>query len=518
MGTYSLARLFFFAAWMVPTACLIDGGLPIERIVAAFCATAVSGVLLAGLPSPGFRIARLLLTLCLPLSLLWIGYVSLNGMGPTSADAAGALAHTNPAEALTAVRLLANYKSVFVGLCQVSLIGASYACTLPRESPYAAGIFAGSLLVVMVNAWIPRLVHPVPAFLPGRDDLQNVPYGAVADLIDSLVDQQEIMASRSTGGGRRIADEAHVADRIDAIFVLGETFRYDALKNLKSGALDSLRQRVAGGLGVILPKVCASADSTAVSVPMLLTGTSPEHQPDAATAPSGLARLAAAGYRTAFISNQGLHFFSDEKRDFVWNAKGYANQYDDAMLPIASTFMARNSQVNKAVVIHLMDSHAAYEDRYPPTAEPVGLDKEQTEALRYSRANAHTLEVLDHIAAMIDALPTPAFVVYVSDHGENLWADHNGMHFHISARTTAVAGYVPSFVLWNAAFARAYQPTARLQRLLAAPSVAHVDVFAIWMNFAGLSTEPSPSDQPKIFGKAMLTDPVAAIPCSTLAP
>jgi glucan phosphoethanolaminetransferase (alkaline phosphatase superfamily) len=518
MRMYYRARLFFFAAWVVPTACLFGGGLPIERIVAACCAAAMSGCLLAALPAAGFRAARLLTAICLPLSLMWIGYVSLNGMGPTSNDALGTLANTNVAEALAAVRLVANYKSVFIGLLQVMLIAASYACTVSGQTPYSGAIVAVSLLVLMVNAWIPHFVHTVPSFLPGRDDLQNTPYGSLADLMDSWLDNRQILASRSSGAGRNIPREQRVRTRIDAIFVLGETFRFDALKDIKSGSLAALDQRSRAGLGVLLPKVCASADSTAVSVPMLISGTSPDHQQDAANAPSGLARLAAAGYKTAWISNQGAVFFEDETRDFIWAAKGYASEYDEALLPIASTFLARNSQINKALLIHLMDSHAAYEDRYPPMAEPVGLDAEQTEALRYRRANAHTLQLLSTIAAMIDGIPTPAFAVYVSDHGENLLADHNGMHYHFAARTTAVAGYVPSFVFWNPAFSQAYQPNVRLRQIAAAPTVAHADIYKIWMNFAGLSAELSPTDNPKIFGKAKLTDPVAAIPCASLAP
>jgi hypothetical protein len=209
---YHLARLFFFAAWVVPTTCLIGGGLPSERIVAAFCAAAISGGLLAGLPVTAFRAARLLTAICLPLFLIWIAYVSLNGMGPTSNDALGTLANTNVAEALTAVRLVTNYKSVSIGLLQAMLIAASYACTVSRQTPYSGAIVAASLIALMVNAWIPRFVHTVPSFLPGRDDLQNAPYGSLADLIDTWLDNREVLASRSSGAGRQIPSEPRQYD------------------------------------------------------------------------------------------------------------------------------------------------------------------------------------------------------------------------------------------------------------------------------------------------------------------
>jgi glucan phosphoethanolaminetransferase (alkaline phosphatase superfamily) len=517
----AVARLLFFAAWVCPTIVLVGGGLPAERIIAAFCAAALSGALLSALPVRGFRAARLLTVIVLPLSWLWIGYVSLNGMGPTSNDALGALANTNVAEAWTAVHLIANDKSISIGILQALLLAASYACGTPRQSLYSGAIVAASLVVLMANAWIPRLLPSAPAFLPGRDDLQNVTYGSLWDMLDTWVDNRLILGSRSAPGmGRRIPNEPRVLQDIDAIFVLGETFRFERSEYLgeERRAWSSLNERFRAGLGVSLPKVCASADSTAVSVPMLVSGTSPQNHEDAARAPSGLARLAAAGYETAWISNQGAGFFDDERRDLLWMAKGYAHQYDDALLPIASAFLNRKDRRNRALLIHLMDSHADYEDRYPSAAEPGGINDEQREVLRYSRATDHTVMLLAKIAAMIDAIPTPAFAVYVSDHGENLLADHNGIHYHIGARTTAKAAYVPSVVFWNSAFLHASNPNDRLRGLVEAPSLAHADVYRIWMNFAGLPAELSPTADPKILGKAKLTDKVSAIPCTSLSP
>jgi glucan phosphoethanolaminetransferase (alkaline phosphatase superfamily) len=517
----AVARLLYFAAWVCPTMALIGGGLPTDRIIAAFCAAALSGAVLSALPVTGFRVARLLTVIVLPLSWLWIGYVSLNGMGPTSIDALGALANTTVAEAWTAVHLIANGKSICIGILQAALLATSYVCGTPRQTLYGGAIGAASLVALMVNAWIPRLVPNAPSFLPGRDDLQNIPYGSLWDMLDTWVDHRTVLGQRLPPGmERRIPKEARVQEDIDARFVLGETFRFERSGNLgeERRAWSALNERFRAGLGVMLPKVCASADSTAVSVPMLVSGTSPEHQGDAARAPSGLARLAAAGYETAWITNQGRGFFDDEKKDFFWMAKGYANQYDDALLPIATAFLNRQPRRNKALLIHLMDSHAAYDDRYPPMAEPDGINAEQREALQYTRANDHTIMLLAKIAAMIDATPTPAFAVYVSDHGENLLTDHNGIHYHIGARTTAKAGYVPSVVFWNSSFLHASKPDERLRQFVAAPSLAHADVYNIWMNFAGLQAELSPTAEPKIFGKAQLTDRVSAIPCTSLSP
>jgi glucan phosphoethanolaminetransferase (alkaline phosphatase superfamily) len=170
------------------------------------------------------------------------------------------------------------------------------------------------------------------------------------------------------------------------------------------------------------------------------------------------------------------------------------------------------------MLVHLYDSHAPYVDRYPSMPEPHDFDNERLEALRYERANEHTLAVLSKISTMIDALPRPAFAIYVADHGENLLVDHNGLHYHIGARVTTRSGYVPAFVFWNKAFRDTYRPIERLQPLLAAPSLAHVDVYNLWMNFSGLPVELSATADPKILGKVRVTDTLGAVSCSSLPP
>jgi hypothetical protein len=71
-------------------------------------------------------------------------------------------------------------------------------------------------------------------------------------------------------------------------------------------------------------------------------------------------------------------------------------------------------------------------------------------------------------------------------------------------------------VFWNDAFRQSLDPQARLQRDLSAPSLAHVDVYNIWMNFAGLDVDLAPTADPKILGKISLTDAKSAVSCADL--
>ena len=512
---FALARPLFFAAWVCPTIALLFGELPLARIIAAALATVLCGAVLATLPPRAFRAARVLTCLIFPLSWMWVGYVALNGSGPTAIDALTAIVNTNASEASTALSLMVNSRSIFIGVLQAILFIASYLSTMAPFDASGRAMLAGSLIALTLCTWA-QLSLDGPGFLPERRDWQNFPYGSLVDLIATWVEHPRIVRAPAKID-RRVPTDGPVMQPIDAIFVVGETFRFDRDGNgLKdSEAFGPLARRFNRGLGVMLPKVCASADATAISVPMLVTGVPPRRYEEAETAPSGLARLASAGYMTAWITAQADPWFGNERRHLVWVSK---EGYDDVMLPVVSAFLRRRDPRNKAVLLHLMDSHAAYLERYPPAAEPSGLDREQTEVLRYRRANDHTLALLSKIADMLDDLPVPAFAVYVSDHGENLLADHNGLHFHIGARTTAKAAYVPSIAVWNSAFLHAADPAARLKRDLAASSLAHADVYNVWMNFAGIPIDLEPTPEPEILGKVRLSDLKGAVPCSALEP
>ena len=512
----ALARPLFFAAWACPTIALLFGELPVVRIIAAVLAVMLSGAAISTLPPTGFRLVRLITCLIFPLTWLWVGYVTLNGNGPTAIDALTALENTNSSEAYTALGLMVNARSVLIGLLQAGLLAGSYLSGTTRFGPLLRATLAAALVAITTCAWAQLLWTHGAAFLPTRQDWENFPYGSLIDLIDTSMEHPRVVRAAAKIE-RRVSAEARVKQSIDAIFIVGETFRFDRdwsdLKSRQSFA--PLAKRINEGLGVLLPKVCASADGTALSVPMLVTGVPPARREEAETAPSGLARLGAAGYATAWISAQNDWWFRDEHHNlFRVLDKGY----DDALLPLVSAFLGRRDSRNKAIVLHLMDSHAAYLDRYPPMDEPVGLDREQAEVLRYHRANDHTLALLSKIAALLDSLSVPAFAIYVSDHGENLLADHNGLHFHLGARTTAKAAYVPSFVFWNSAFRQAVDPETRLKDDLAAPSLAHADIYSIWMSFGGIPTVVAPTKEPEIFGKVSLTDVKGAVPCSALAP
>jgi glucan phosphoethanolaminetransferase (alkaline phosphatase superfamily) len=352
----TLARPLFFAAWVCPTIALLLGDLPRERMGAALLSAVSSGALLAALPPRGFRTARSITLTLLPLSWLWVAYVTLNGSGPTAVDALTTLVNTNTAEASGALRLMVNPASIFIGLLQAILLIASYFGGAIRFGAASRAVLAATLAWIMIGAWAQVLLSGPIRVLPTSNDWQNFPYGSLAELIGAGFSHPELLR-RHAQVDRRVPVEARVTQSIDSIFVVGETFRFDRDLSAvrKSSAWSAIQMRLDEGLGALLPKVCASADATAISVPMLLTGVSPQNADQAAGTPSGLARLDAAGYATAWISNQDDNWLADEHRNLVWLSKGFNGVYDDVVLPVMSAFLHRKDPRNKGLVVHLID-------------------------------------------------------------------------------------------------------------------------------------------------------------------
>ena len=108
-------------------------------------------------------------------------------------------------------------------------------------------------------------------------------------------------------------------------------------------------------------------------------------------------------------------------------------RYDDELLPVWRSFM-REPGKRKFAVVHLMGSHTEYARRYPPERSPISgadvmektprrwLDKGMARTVaEYDNSIAFTDSILGELINETEATERPAMVVYISDHGENVY-------------------------------------------------------------------------------------------------
>jgi glucan phosphoethanolaminetransferase (alkaline phosphatase superfamily) len=170
---------------------------------------------------------------------------------------------------------------------------------------------------------------------------------------------------------------------------------------------------------------------------------------------------------------------------------------------------------------HLYGEHFYYEKRYPGGlfgTEPSDLANDALVTLRYERAAEYGAHVLLMAANLLDAQKEPAFLVFTSDHGENLPTDGTGKRYHAGPSSGKFDTIVPALVLWNQAFADTGNPALLNNLLKAKGLIAHRDVAKAWLTLSGMPGDLHPTPNPMTWGARRPGEPVGVIACSMLGP
>jgi glucan phosphoethanolaminetransferase (alkaline phosphatase superfamily) len=531
-------RLALAGAWFVPTMVVVMRTPMPPRAAAMVGWSLAASVTAAFLPGNGLLAALVAAWMSLPVMIWWLGYASLNGLGP-GWEAAQAVFGVGPAGMIEAARIAVQSPGILLGLAAhatllviatVSWRAARDRPEQPEDAGAAQRIFlAGLAPLAFAMVWqtadrnAPALMSPIDGFGSALGT-----YAALANKAaeHALIDYGEDRVRAPVEATTKITSP------MLSIFVVGESVRADVFghRNAARGPwTKALDERIGRGLGRWLPATCASANGTQMSVPMLVTGTDPDHKADSDRAPSGLARLKGAGYTTAWITNQELLVFKEQGHDYTWIGPDvYRYRYDEVMIPLAQAFAGPLLGANaatagpRAILLHELGAHFEYEERYPGKLfppEPAGATPDDLKELRYERATEYGAKVLTEIADLIDAAAVPAFALYTADHGENLPRDHNGLVAHLGPRTSLRDGTTSSIVLWNRAFADTGRPQAILARLVESGMIAHRDVFRAWMALSGVDSGPvEPTPEPRIWANPELGDAYRPVSCATLRP
>jgi glucan phosphoethanolaminetransferase (alkaline phosphatase superfamily) len=183
---------------------------------------------------------------------------------------------------------------------------------------------------------------------------------------------------------------------------------------------------------------------TRMSVPVILTRKSPQDSRAFFQEKSLIAAFREAGFKTYWLSTQSplgphdssiaLHAREADYSRFL-NPTDYrgAGVHDGVLLGPLSDILAQN-EPRQLVVLHTLGSHFNYADRYPAgfdkfrpsqTGEraPSLHDSSQKEAMNNSYDNSiyYTDWLLSEIIERLRSTDSRATLLYVADHGENLF-------------------------------------------------------------------------------------------------
>ena len=530
-GSEALARFSLFAAALAPMAIWPLSGASLARPFAAFVWAAVCACLAAFPPGRGMRVSAWLQTIALPCTLGWVGAVAVTGAGPSNAMMDSTVAGAFH-EALTGASL-AIAEPRFIAVAVLTLcccVGAIWATRGARkQSGNAAGlVFIGALLPVSSVALDAGGFQSF-ARIAGPEARISVPWlsnlGLAKEAASALINRTAFGEGGVETNIRSSSSAVRLFDAKDglAVFVVGESLRADAFVNESRGPWSkALLARIKDGLAVRLPDACAGSNATFGSVPRLLTAVDVTDTQGAAHSPTILAMAKAGGAKTAYINNQEIWVLPELGHDLLQKTSSMeVHAYDEVVIEALGDFIKRTGTGPKAALLHLYGQHFYYEDRYPPDlfgSEPSRLSGDSLAEMRYGRAAEYGVRVLMLAAKVLDEQSEPAFLVFTSDHGENLPSDGTGKRYHAGPSSGTSDTMVPALVMWNKAFLDSGRTKVLARLTHAHGAIAHRDVSKAWLALAGLPGDLASTPNPMTWGSVEPGGAASAVACSVLKP
>lgn len=243
------------------------------------------------------------------------------------------------------------------------------------------------------------------------------------------------------------------------VLVIGETSRADnwqlAGYGRPTNPLLSVRDSV-----IFYPKALSQSNTTHKSVPLLLSGVGAENFADSIyTTKSLITAFNQVGYRTAFLSNQArnhsfIDFFAREAQVVDFLTDDGKHHYDKELLKPFVDFLETSPSNKIFVVLHTYGSHFNYNERYPadksyfkPDRASAASAENRNQLLNaYDNTIRYTDEMIDSVISVVKSYDCPAAVLYLSDHGEDIFDDARNRFLHASPVPTYYQIHVPVMV------------------------------------------------------------------------
>lgn len=225
---------------------------------------------------------------------------------------------------------------------------------------------------------------------------------------------------------------------------------------------------------VFFDDVMTESNTTHKSVPMLMSSVSAQNYDSIYSRKSILTAYNEAGYITAFISNQRpnssfIEYFGQEANYVKYASTNEHRAFDTELLLYAKEFIRSNKNKKIFLILHCYGSHFNYRERYPndfaeykPDYAPDATSRYRNELLNaYDNTILFTDYFLNEIIKVVDNENCCASLLYVSDHGEDIYDDTRNRFLHASPIPTEYQLRVP-MMIWQSTELDSINPSFRL--------------------------------------------------------
>lgn len=221
------------------------------------------------------------------------------------------------------------------------------------------------------------------------------------------------------------------------------------------------------------------SNNTHKSVPIILSAASAENYDILYKEKSIVTAFKEAGFRTLVIANQKLttsmigSFYREADTFIDMSARlvgtGKSSRLDGDILPFLKKELEQE-EGDLFIVLHTYGSHFNYQERYPKEFRTFMPDR--VEAIRatykremrnaYDNSIRYTDYLLGEIIDLLAAAGGPASMLYLSDHGEDIFDDARARYLHASPIPTYYQLHIP-YVIWFSKSYREAYPQKYLQ-------------------------------------------------------
>lgn len=259
------------------------------------------------------------------------------------------------------------------------------------------------------------------------------------------------------------------------VLVIGETARY------KNFSVNGYYRNTSPHLNkknnfVSFSDFISEANGTVISLPQILFRANSEDTERSMYEKSLIDAFKEAGFKTYWIANQsGSYSYirritKDTNESHILTTElGKSSNYDENLLPFLERILMKNTE-KALIVIHSSGSHFKYSDRYPPkfnvfqpnigdVYKPSLISPKNKELFinAYDNSILYTDYFLSNIIDKIDSLNCVSTIVYLSDHGENLYDTDDNVLFHARTIITKYDYHVPLFVWYSDEYSNVYR-------------------------------------------------------------
>jgi glucan phosphoethanolaminetransferase (alkaline phosphatase superfamily) len=248
------------------------------------------------------------------------------------------------------------------------------------------------------------------------------------------------------------------------VLVIGETGRYS------SYSINGYQRNTSPMLAktknlVSYSDVYSGANITSSSLPLILTRASALDYERSYVEKSFVDAFKEAGFKTYWIADQSANnkFIrrisgDTDKEYFCVTSFLDTNNFDEQLWPYLDEVLAKNDS-KALIVIHTLGSHFRYNYRYPASFETfkpslkgafdyalISAKNKELFVNTYDNSILYTDFFLAKTIQKIDSLHAVSALVYVADHGENLFDTEEKIVFHGGSDYTHYDFHVPFFV------------------------------------------------------------------------